>query len=98
MTSPDQHVLRVGEAERALTARLVAWSVPDPEDKARAFIRDLLRQGWSPHRPVTAIPPRPRELADPDRIHAMADEVREQMRHLRAARPPSTETSPEGAA
>jgi hypothetical protein len=88
MTSPDQHVLRVGEAERALTARLVAWSVPDPEDKARAFIRDLLRQGWSPHRPVTALPPRPREVADPEWAHQLVEQTKAQ---IRAARPTEPE-------
>jgi hypothetical protein len=92
MTSPDQHVLRVGEAERALTARLVAWSVPDPEDKAHQFIQALLRQGWAPHRPVTALPPPPREVTAPPT--ELLSETRER---LRAARPPSVPETQEPA-
>ena len=86
MTSPDQHVLRVGEAERALMFRLQGWGVDDAEDRARDFIRDLIRQGWSPCRPVTALPPRIHSAAEPP--HELLEGVRTQ---LRAARPSQTE-------
>ena len=35
-------------AVTALAWRLRAWQVPDPDAYARAFVNDLLAQGWAP--------------------------------------------------
>lgn len=92
MTSPDRHVVKVGEAESALAFRLQDWGVTGAEEKARAFIGSLLRQGWRPWAPVVALPRRAGDVALPP--HELLEQTRAQ---LRAARPHTdTEEAPNG--
>lgn len=65
MTTPDRHVAKVGEAESALTFRLQDWGVVGADEKAKAFIGALLREGWRPWAPVVALPKRPDTVALP---------------------------------
>ena len=93
MTSPERYVVKVSEAEQALTFRLQSWGVKDAEDKAAEFIAVLIRHGWKPWAPVTALPRPPRTATAPP--HELLEGVRTQLRAARPSLP--TEPSPEGA-
>ena len=89
MTTPERYVEKVAEAERALTYRLADWGVKDAEDKARAFVADLLRQGWRAWAPVTALP---RDVTRP--APPPVELLSETRALLRAARPTEPEEKP----
>lgn len=40
------HEQKYAEAVTELAARLAAWSVDDPETKAREFMQGMVREGW----------------------------------------------------
>jgi hypothetical protein len=82
MTTPDRMAVAVEEAVAALRWRLANHGGGDLDELARGFIRDLQRQGWSPVRPVTALPSAGRAVPPP---HGLLAETRARLREARPA-------------
>lgn len=67
--------VRFAEAVASLTARLEAWNVEEATEKAHAFMRDMLHNGWRPRALATVHQINPDGTPPPD-----LDEVRAKLK------------------
>lgn len=83
--------VRFAEAIASLTARLQAWHVPEPHEKAQAFVSDMIRAGWRPRALAVATPAVDRRPSAPPPADLL-DALRASIAQARAAYTTQEET------